>query len=182
MRTLNTVRIVLWYIKTLLDTIFKLGAKLDAMDKKLDLLLASQDVSDEEAITLDIDVTLEDKTIEGATNMNMTDSQQVTVTLKPKTKSGKPAPIQDGSVLWVGPAFVAVTPSADGMSAVYVAIGVGSGEGSVSADADLGAGVVTISKTFPVIVTPSQAESLDIVEGTPVEQVAAGPAPNPNTP
>lgn len=179
----NALKIVLWYIKTLLGILLGLGAKLDAIDKRLDLIISALSiVENDAAIDLSIDVTLEDQTTEGATHMQMNDSQQATVHLKPKTKSGKPAPVEAGSVLWTGPSFVAITPSADGMDAAVVAIGVGSDNISVSADADLGAGVVTLSKSFPCIVVPSQAETLDVIEDPPVEQVAAGPAPNPNTP
>jgi hypothetical protein len=123
--------------------------------------------------------------------MKITDSQQNTAVLKPVTAGGKPAAVEPGSILWSGPSFAALTPSADGLSVTVVAMGVGGlpegaiegdpGEEyvSVSADADLGAGVVTISGKFALRVVASQAQSLGFEFGTPTEQVAAGPTPNP---
>lgn len=111
--------------------------------------------------------------------MQITDSQQFLATIRPKTAAGKPAQVQAGSVLWTGPSFLAITPAADGLTAIVVAMGVGSDVISVSADADLGDGVVTISGMLNVVVTPSQAVSLGIDAGDVQEQVAPGPEPNP---
>lgn len=114
--------------------------------------------------------------------MQMFDDQQCTVFLKPKTAKGKDAPIEPGSAIWTGPPFISIVPAADGKSAVFVAMGLGSGRASVSIDADLGAGVRTLSREFPVTVNAREADSLDVFEDTPVDQVAAGPEANPPKP
>jgi hypothetical protein len=147
------------------------------MESKLDRI--SSVLAEEFAGAIDFDAVVEGVTIKGALEMQITDSQQVVLTIRPKNKAGKPASVEPGSVAWTGPAFVAITPSDDGLSATVVAQGIGDDQISVSADADLGAGVVTISGTLPLTVVASQAVSLTIEAGGPTEQVEAGPEPNP---
>ncbi len=105
------------------------------------------------------------------TSMVITDSQKFTASIAPVDAKGNPAPVESGSIVWTGPAFVALTPSADGLSCDVAASGIGTGGTiSVSADADLGTGVVTISGTLPIDVTAGQAVSLSISTTPPVEQ------------
>lgn len=87
---------------------------------------------------------------------------------------GNPAAL-DGAPSWSSsdPTIVSVTPSADGLEADIVAVGPLTPAGSsvqvvVSADADLGAGVTTITGSLDVTVVASQAVSITIPTGTPV--------------
>lgn len=177
---------VVRYIQSLFGIILSLGRKLDRIESKLDQVLKLILRDEQIAVTLDLSIEVEGQITEGVVFMRMTDSQQAVGTIAPKNKRGGPAPVQPGSVLWTGPSFVAVTPSADGLSATFVAIGVGGDDpggpqeafGSVSADADLGEGVVTISSRFPIQVVASQATDLGVTFGEPTEQDAAGPQPN----
>lgn len=173
-----TLEFLLKYLQQAIRPLFFVNSRqLDRIEKKLDRILALE--SGEFAGSIDFDTKLEDQTTIGAIEMKITDSQQFTATIRPKNKAGRPAPVEAGSVIWTGPSFVAITPAADGLSAVVVAMGVGSDLLSVSADADLGEGVVTISGTLPLVVEASQAVSLGIEASEPVEQVEAGPTPNP---
>lgn len=105
------------------------------------------------------------------TQMTITDTQKFSATIAPVDAKGNPAQVEAGSVIWSGPDFLTVTPSADGMSADVVAKGpLGSGQVSVSADADLGAGVVTITGTLQVDVIAGQATSFTINTSAPTEQ------------
>jgi hypothetical protein len=173
------LRALLGYLQTFIAILFSHGHKLDRIERKIDRITALLTQKDGEAAVLEVDINLEGTITKGAKFMNMTDSQQCVSTLKPVTKAGKPATVEPGSISWTGPSFVALTPAADGLSCTFVAMGVGNDFYSVSADADLGAGVSTISGRFPCTVTPSQAATLGVDEGTPTEQVTAGPAPNP---
>jgi hypothetical protein len=177
---------ILKYLQILIRTLLLSQARqLDRIESKLDRLIALQ--SDSFAGSLDFDLLQEEQTTKGVIFMKLTDSQQGILTIRPVTKGGKPAPVEAGSVLWTGPSFVAITPSADGLSATAVAMGLGGDDPggpaeefiSASADADLGTGVVTISGRVAIQVVASQAASLGIEEGPITEQVAAGPAPNP---
>lgn len=119
--------------------------------------------------------------IKGAQHMSLvlTDNQQVTLTIAPVDVKNNPAPV-DGVPTWSSSdaTIVAVTPAADGMSAVAVAVGpIGTAQVNVSADADLGAGVTTISGTLDVQVQAGNAVSLGISAGTPTDQVPPTPAP-----
>jgi len=174
---------ILLYLRNIVNLLIAANHKLDAIINSL--TNAKPDVADK----LSFDFIQNGKITERGTTMIMeiTDSQQDTATLTPLTASGKPAPVEPNSALWTGPTFVALNPSADGLSCTVVAMGIGGDvEGgpaeefiNCSVDADLGVGVKTISGRFGIHVTPGQAVSLGFSFGTPTEQVAAGPAPNP---
>jgi hypothetical protein len=179
------MNLILRYLQYILRALFpELFCTLRRLEAKLDRLLALQ--SGEFADELIFTTVIDGKTIKGALEMKLTDSQQGILTAEP-SKGGKAKPVEAGSVAWNGPPFVALTPSADGLSVTVVAMGTGGDDPggpneafiSVSADADLGSGVVTISGKVPIQVVPSQADTLTIKEGAITEQVAAGPAPNP---
>lgn len=130
-----------------------------------DLLLAGR------AAAIKFDVIHEDGTIsEGASKMQLRDNQQFTASLAPVDKKGAPAQVQPGSVVWTGPNFIALTPSADGLSCLIVAQGIGTGQVTASADADLGDGVTTISGTLDVEVISGEATSLGITAGEVTDQ------------
>jgi hypothetical protein len=162
------------------------SSRLARIEHKQDRILAI--LSGEFAGELDVDLEIEGHVTKGALEMKLTDTQQGTLTVSAiKNKAGRPAQVQAGSLLWTGPTFVALTPAADGMSCVVVAMGIGGTDPgapgevfvTVSADADLGEGVVTISKAVPIQVVASQATELDVTESNIVEQTAPGPTPNP---
>ncbi len=144
--------------------------RLDRIEKKLDKVLKALAI-EPPATKLSFIFFIEGTCLEDISNMEITDSQQFTVTLKPLNKRGGVAAVEPGSVVWAPPSFVTLTPSEDGLSATILAAGIGSDVVSVSADADLGEGVVTISGSFPIEVIASQAISLGFVFGQPTEQL-----------
>ena len=101
---------------------------------------------------------------------SLTNEQQVTLTVKPFSAKGKPAPVE-GAPFWsssnVNVATLVVAP--DGLSAVVTAVGVGTSTVTVAADADLTAGVNQISTSVDVVVTAAAAASLSLTVGTPVD-------------
>jgi hypothetical protein len=108
----------------------------------------------------------------GVTQMNITDSQQVSLSIQPVDKKGNAAAV-DGAPQWASSntEVVTVTPSADGLSAIAAAVGpLGTATVSVTADADLGAGVTSIAGTLDVTVTAGQAATVSITAGTPTDQ------------
>jgi len=111
---------------------------------------------------------------EGATSMNLRDDQQVTLTIQPVDKKGAPAPV-DGVPVWASSdaTVVAVTPAADGMSAVVVGVAPGTARVVVTADADTGAGVTDLTGTLDFTVTGGSAVSITITAGEPTDQGAA---------
>lgn len=103
--------------------------------------------------------------------IQLTDTQQVAVSVSAVDKKGAPASVQsvafsssDSSVAAV------VADTADQSKAVVVAGLPGTAQIQVSADADLGDGVSLISGTLDVTVVGGQAVSLSVSAGTPVEQ------------
>lgn len=101
-------------------------------------------------------------------DITLTNEQQVTVTINPKTPKGKPVTL-DGAPTWaVTAGSCTIAPSADGLSCLIVSgDDAGDSEITVSADADLGAGVVTVSDALRVTVVGAQAESLGLIVGKP---------------
>ena len=103
----------------------------------------------------------------------LTDIQKATLSIAPVDAKGNAAPVQAGSVVWSAAdgTLLTLTPSADGLSCDAAAAGpLGTTQVNVSADADLGDGVTTIAGTLDVTVAASQAVSLNISAGTPVNQ------------
>jgi hypothetical protein len=105
---------------------------------------------------------------------NLSTTQKVTYTIRPKTASGKPARL-DGVPEWASSdsSIIDVAPAADGLSAVVSSRGAGIAQVSVTGDADLGAGSRPIIGVGDVVVTPPAEEEATIVEfeiGTPEEQ------------
>ncbi len=108
------------------------------------------------------------------TNMALilTDEQQVTLTLLPKTNKGNPAKI-DGVPTWStsNPAVLTVTADpADptGLTALAVAVGpVGTAQVQVVADADLSPEVRQLTSVLDVEVVAAEAVTLDIAAGVP---------------
>ena len=104
--------------------------------------------------------------------ITLSDTQQTTLTLQPKNAAGHLTPV-DGVPEWsVAPLHVArVTPAADGLTALLVGTGAGSAVVTASADADRTDGVRLIVGTLDVVVTASEATTLEIVAADPVGQV-----------
>lgn len=100
--------------------------------------------------------------------VKLTNEQQVTVSLKPVTASGKVAQL-DGVPTWeVISGNSTVTPAADGRSAVVRSSDdPGDTQILVKADADLGEGVEEISDTITVTVEGARAANLGLEVGTP---------------
>lgn len=115
----------------------------------------------------------------GVTQMNMTDTQQVGLTIQPVDAKGNPAQV-DGAPVWASSntEVVSITAAPDGMSATAVAVGpLGTATISVKADADLGAGVTTIAGTLDITITGGVATTVTITAGTPTDQVPPPPPP-----
>ncbi len=100
--------------------------------------------------------------------INITNEQQVKVTLHPVTATGKPAPV-DGAPTWeIITGNSTVTAAEDGMSADLISgDDPGDTEILVKADADLGEGVVEISDIIQLHVAGAQAASLGLTAGDP---------------
>jgi len=104
----------------------------------------------------------------------LTDEQQVSLAIEPKTAAGNPARV-DGVPTWQSsdPAIIDVVVAADGLSAVAKTVGpLGTAQVSVTADADLGEGIRAITGTLDIEVKAAEAVSLGIVAGTPEVKTA----------
>lgn len=99
----------------------------------------------------------------------ITNEQKVSLTLTPKTATGKPAKVQDGSLKWsVISGDSTVEPAGDGLSAFLVSSDTpGDTQFLVEADADIGDGVETISEAITLHVSGANAANLGAVLGTP---------------
>jgi len=95
-----------------------------------------------------------------------TDQEWLAASVGFKNARGEPAPVEAGSVVWASSddTVLAVTPSADGMTASVKTVAPGGpARITVSADADIGSGVQTITGfTDDVTVTlgPNSAASV----------------------
>ncbi len=100
--------------------------------------------------------------------VSITNEQQVTVTLSPKTDSGRPAKL-DGSPAWtVTSGNSQLVVADDGLSANLISSDdPGETDVVVKADADLGSGVEEISDTIALVVTSASATNLGLSAGTP---------------
>lgn len=102
------------------------------------------------------------------------DSQQVTVTIDQasiKDKKGKQTTL-DGAPTWESsdPSILAVTPAADGLSAVVVAGDLGTAVVSATGDTRPGPDQNNITGTLDILVSAGEAVSFDLTPGTPEEQ------------
>lgn len=99
--------------------------------------------------------------------------------LNPKSKAGKPAKIQPGSVVWTptsGPGTL--EPSADGLTCKYISPDVLDKidldndifHGSVNADGDAGDGVEPIEDSFIITVSDPNAAALGLSADEPAEK------------
>lgn len=100
--------------------------------------------------------------------INITNEQQVNVTLHPVTATGRPVQV-DGAPTWdVISGTSTVNPASDGLSADLISgDDPGDTEFIVRADADLGEGVVEISDIIKLHVSGAMAENLGLVAGEP---------------
>ena len=100
--------------------------------------------------------------------INITNEQQVNVTLHPVTATGRPAQV-DGAPTWtIQSGNSTVNPATDGLSADLISAETpGDTEVLVEADADLGEGVVPISDIIRLHVAGAQAANLGLVAGDP---------------
>jgi hypothetical protein len=101
----------------------------------------------------------------------LTDSQKVTLSIKPVTKAGNPAPV-DGKPTWsLGcEDHLKLEVSEDGLSAVISSLGkLGVCQVNVKADADLGEGVEEIAGAIDIEVKAGKAVNLGIDAGAPEE-------------
>lgn len=99
----------------------------------------------------------------------LTDSQKVTLSIKPVSKAGNAAPI-DGKPVWsLGcEDHLKLEVAEDGLSAVVSALGkLGVCQVNVKADADLGEGVEEIVGAVDVEVKAGKAVNLGIAAGAP---------------
>ena len=116
-------------------------------------------------------VTYKSKLIGGSKmlEVNITNEQEVVVTLNPKTATGKPAKVQDGSVTWtVQSGDATLTPADDGLSCKITSADLpGDTSIVVDADADLGEGVTDVNDIVLVHVAGAQASNLGLSAGEP---------------
>jgi hypothetical protein len=100
--------------------------------------------------------------------ISITNEQQVNVSLKPVTATGKPAKL-DGAPSWtVMSGNSSVKPADDGLSADLISSDdPGDTEVMVKADADLGSGVEEISDTIRLSVIGARAANLGLTAGEP---------------
>ena len=104
-----------------------------------------------------------------------TDQNYPNVQLTITDAKGRPAKV-DGVPVWASSdeTVLAVTPAADGMSALIDTVAAGTARATVSADADLGAGVLTITGVTEdvnvTLGTGRQASVLALSLGTPVDK------------
>jgi hypothetical protein len=102
----------------------------------------------------------------------MTDTQQTVMTAKFVDKKGNPGQV-DGVPEWLvdNPNVLQLTPAADGMSCVALAVGpLGNATVTLKADADLGAGVTPIMGTVDFTIVGSASTTVSIDVATPTEQ------------
>lgn len=99
---------------------------------------------------------------------SITNEQQISLTLKITTDTGRPAKV-DGSPSWVVlSGNSSLTVADDGLSAMLVSSDdPGDTTGIVKADADLGDGVEEISDTFTLHVVGATAKNLGLGFGAP---------------
>lgn len=104
--------------------------------------------------------------------MVLKDTEKVTLSIAPLDAKGNAASV-DGAPVWASSneAVLTVTASADGFSAVAVAVGpLGTAQVSVQVDADLGEGVKPLAATLDIDVLAGEAVALSIAAGTPEAQ------------
>lgn len=161
---------VLSAVMTCLRILQRIEAKQAIQDEKLNKILAA--VEPPPAVGFVFTVDLEGQITEGATNINMTNSQKATATITPVDKPGNPAPI-DGVPIWASSdeTIVTVEPAADGLSAVVKAVGpLGTAKVSVTGDADLSGEVKPIFGTLDVEITQGMAVGFKVTLGPAEEQ------------
>ena len=99
--------------------------------------------------------------------LQLTDVQHDALTLTAADAAGNPVALPAGSVTWGAsdPTILAVTPSADGMSADVAAQGpLGTAQVTVSVAIDA---TTTLTGSLDVVVVASAAATIQIVPGTP---------------
>lgn len=102
---------------------------------------------------------------------SLTATQQVSLSVAPQDRRGNPAPVQDPVWQVDNPNLLALTPSADGLSCLAVAVGpIGAGTVTFRCDADLGTGVVELVGTETFTIVAGVATMVAISAGSPAEQ------------
>ena len=102
--------------------------------------------------------------------LQLTDSQQCTLSVEPVDKKGHKAPVDEASVTWSSSDEGVATVSGSGLSATVVAKDVGVCQINVSLDADTGEGTRQVAGSLDVTVVPGDAVSLNVKTETPTEQ------------
>ncbi len=169
-RILNTILSVLSGVRRNQATLAELSIAFEQQQLRLDrieklLLLPAAD-------HFVFSVTVEGQpTVEGATTMKLTDSQNAVLSIKPVDKKGADAAL-DGVPVWASSDETIATVAADvgGLSATLTAVRPGTCSITVTGDADLGEGTTPIVGTLDVEVTPGQAVQIQIAAGEPTEQ------------
>ena len=116
--------------------------------------------------------------IERTPMVNMTNTQQVTLgPIVVKNRRGGPATF-DGAPQWASSdeSILSLQPSEDGMSCTVIAFGgVGTASVVVTGDADLGGGVQAVTGQIDFNITPGEAQTIEIPEGT-AEEIPGEPS------
>jgi hypothetical protein len=101
----------------------------------------------------------------------LADNQQVTCTITGTDSKGNPTPLPTGSVVWSVdiPTVIAITPSADTLSCLLVAVGP-LGTANVSVSVNDPSGNSLASGQLAVTVVGSAPVTITVVPGAPVPQ------------
>lgn len=103
--------------------------------------------------------------------MNLTNTQQVDLTIAPTDRKGRPAPVENVEWATSNSEVATVTASADGLKATVVAVGpLGDATISVTADGHMGEGTTSLAGTLDITVTAADATVMAVTAGTPIEQ------------
>jgi hypothetical protein len=108
----------------------------------------------------------------GVTQMTLTDIQKVNLTIQPVDAKGNPATVPVPPTWTSSDATIlTVTPAADGLSAVALAVGpLGTAQVTVKVQPDIDPSVPALVGTLDVEVVGSDAVSLSIKADAPVNQ------------
>lgn len=113
-------------------------------------------------------------TIYEATMARISNTQEVSVELKPVNRKGGAAAVEPGTVAWSSSDESVITVEVDPeneLKAKVVAVGAGVAQVTVTADADLDEGEVReISGSTAIEVVPAEADTFELIVGEPQEQ------------
>ncbi len=104
-------------------------------------------------------------------SFSMSDSQQDTLTITATDKKGNPATLPAGSITWAVDqvSLIALTPAADGLSCLAVAVGP-LGTATISVKVSAPDGTTLAAGSIDCNITGGAATNIVVTAGTPQEQ------------